>query len=67
MNRFRQLYEFVRTYFNLASHEQFGRMSRDQYENGLGHTVIVELWDGKPARISREGLEPLYEGDDDNA
>lgn len=61
MSRFKQLYEFIRTYFNLDSHEEFGRMSRDWYESGLGQRVSVELWDTRPTVIYREGLEPMYE------
>jgi hypothetical protein len=61
MNRFRQLYDFIRTYFNLLNHQQFGRMSRDKYESGLGHEVTIELWDNVPAAIYRDGLEPVYE------
>ena len=61
MNRFAQLYEFIRTYFNLEGHEEHGRMSRDRYENGLGQGVTVVLWDAVPAVIYRDDLEPVYE------
>lgn len=64
MSRFDDLYAFIRIYFNLVEHADFGRLIRDHYENGLGHEVVVELWDGKPAVIYRDGLEPIYEGGD---
>lgn len=61
MNIFQQLYDFITTYFNQTGHDDFGRMARDRYENGLGQSVMVELWDNRPAVIYREGLEPVYE------
>ncbi len=61
MSAFQQLYDFITIYFNLIEHADFGRMVRDHYANGLGQEVVVELWDGKPAVIFRDGLEPICE------
>lgn len=65
MSAFQQLYDFITIYFNLIEHADFGRMVRDYYANGLGQEVVVEVWDGKPAVIIRDGLEPVYEGGDE--
>lgn len=60
--RFDQLVNYVTTFLNLVKHEDFGRMTRDTYEDGQKMRVMVVSYDGKPAEVRREGMEPMFEG-----
>lgn len=57
---FEALWAYVATYLNLVEVDGCGRYQVAWYGNDDGNGVMVELFDGEPQVIHRDGMEPVY-------